>query len=206
MDSLGQVTASELKARGWTETMIRRLLGTPCATARNPYCPTGRPMRLYQLEKVSAVEARPEFRDAMEKSNEASARASAAHRAKTKALVEKAWRIPIALPEVSDTVLKANARERIECQADRQRMLPFGLDTLVAGYAVQVLLDACEPSLWVLDAMFATPGVRAARLIVRKRILAMVAAKHPWLKQDCIRRFRKETGDVDSPGGLFAVA
>ena len=40
-------TATQLKARGWTDALIRDLLGAPDQTRINPHHRSGPPMRLY---------------------------------------------------------------------------------------------------------------------------------------------------------------
>lgn len=206
MESLGQLTASELKARGWSETMIRRFLGPPCAKARNPHCHSVRPMRLYGLHKVVAAEADPQFANARARARAAAERATAGHQARIQAAKDMAWGLPIALPDISAAALRANARDQLSLASSRQRMLPLGMDDLVAAYAVRIVMDACEPALWMLDEMFSAPGVRAARVIVRKRILSMIAAAHPWLRAECVRRFRAEAGGIERAGDLLEVA
>lgn len=200
--SLGQVTASELKARGWSETMIRRFLGEPCSRASNPHCRPGPMMRLYGWHRVQAAEAGADFRQAMEKARAASRRASQAHRAKVEASIREAWRIPIALPQRLDEPMRAAGQADLSLARGGQRTFGMGLDDLVAAGAVQRLLEACEPSLWALDERFGTPGVRAARVVVRKRILSAIAARHPWLRRECLRRFRAETGNVEPFDGI----
>jgi len=56
------ITKSELRElRDWTETGIRRFLGEPDEYRPNPYYRTAAPMCLYELARVKAVEASPEF-------------------------------------------------------------------------------------------------------------------------------------------------
>jgi hypothetical protein len=55
------VGAAGLKARGWTEAMIRDLLGDPDLTVDNPHYKTAAPMRLWRLQRAEAAEALPEF-------------------------------------------------------------------------------------------------------------------------------------------------
>ncbi len=45
-----------LKARGWTEGLIRRLLGEPALLRPNPHYHSGAPMRLYALDRVKSLE------------------------------------------------------------------------------------------------------------------------------------------------------
>lgn len=52
-----KITFTGLKARGWTDGLIRRHLGEPDEVAANPhYSQAGAPMRLYALARVEAAE------------------------------------------------------------------------------------------------------------------------------------------------------
>jgi hypothetical protein len=55
------IGAPGLKERGWTEAMIRDLLGEPDVLTDNPHYKTAAPRRLWRLQKVQAAEALPEF-------------------------------------------------------------------------------------------------------------------------------------------------
>src|ERR1700689_2097341 len=55
------VGAYGLKERGWTEAMIRDLLGDPDLLVDNPHYKSGGPMRLWRLQRAEAAEASPEF-------------------------------------------------------------------------------------------------------------------------------------------------
>lgn len=73
------IGAYGLKERGWTEAMIRDLLGDPDLTADNPHYKSAAPMRLWRLQKVEAAEAAPEFaarRDRAERQCAAAAKAA----------------------------------------------------------------------------------------------------------------------------------
>jgi hypothetical protein len=55
------IGAPGLKARGWTEAMIRDLLGKPDVLTDNPHYKSAAPRRLWRLQKAEAIEALPEF-------------------------------------------------------------------------------------------------------------------------------------------------
>src|SRR5262245_369595 len=56
------ITPAGIRERGWTNGLIRDFLGEPDKTVCNPhYSSAGSPMKLYNLDKVSAVENTPEF-------------------------------------------------------------------------------------------------------------------------------------------------
>ena len=187
MERVGQASASELKARGWTETMILRLLGSPCSAA---------PVQLYSLKKIVAARASMAFAAATKRAAVASRRALKMHQATAQALLQTAWAVPIALPDLPEQALRAAAEERPRGALAGRSPLPIGLEHLVAGHAVQILLERCEPSLYSLDEAFSASGVPLARTVVRKRTLAAIAASCVSLRHECARRFRAERGSA----------
>lgn len=55
------IGAAGLRERGWTEAMIRDLLGEPALHVGNPHYKSAAPMRLWRLREAEAIEASPEF-------------------------------------------------------------------------------------------------------------------------------------------------
>lgn len=55
------IGAVGLKERGWTDAMIRDLLGKPDLTVDNPHYKSAAPMRLWRLQRAEAAEATAEF-------------------------------------------------------------------------------------------------------------------------------------------------
>ncbi len=47
---------SELKRRGWTDSLIRKYLPEPDGIEANPHHPGGAPMRIYRIQRVEAIE------------------------------------------------------------------------------------------------------------------------------------------------------
>jgi hypothetical protein len=78
--------APALKQRGWTEAMIRDLLGAPDLTVKNPHYSSAAPMRLWRLRRAEEIEASPEF--ARERERAGRRRAGAARAAETR----KIWK------------------------------------------------------------------------------------------------------------------
>ncbi|MFV0127032.1 hypothetical protein ACLGI4_04835 [Streptomyces sp. HMX112] len=60
-DRMTYVTHVGLRERGWTDAMVRELLGDPDVQGRNPRQWSVAPVRLYLLARVEAVERAPEF-------------------------------------------------------------------------------------------------------------------------------------------------
>jgi len=76
------VGAAGLRERGWTEAMIRDLLGKPDLCVDNPHYKSAGPMRLWRVRAVEAAEAEPGFAERRERA--ARQRASAARAAQTR--------------------------------------------------------------------------------------------------------------------------
>jgi len=55
------IGAPGLSERGWTEAMIRDLLGEPDLLADNPHYKSAASMRLWRLQRAEAAEATSEF-------------------------------------------------------------------------------------------------------------------------------------------------
>lgn len=72
------IGAVKLRERGWTESMIRDLLGDPDLTVPNPHYRSGGEMRLWRLQRVEAAEAAPGFAEQRERGERRCAGASKA--------------------------------------------------------------------------------------------------------------------------------
>lgn len=80
------IGAPGLNERGWTEAMIRDLLGKPDLTVKNPHYSKAGPMRLWRLQRVQSAETSPEF---AERKDRADRQCAAAARA---AETRKIWK------------------------------------------------------------------------------------------------------------------
>lgn len=78
------IGAPGLRERGWTEAMIRDLLGDPDLYADNPHYKSAEPMRLWRLQRAEEAEAAPGF--AGQKDRAAARCAAAAKAAGTRRL------------------------------------------------------------------------------------------------------------------------
>lgn len=72
------IGAAGLKARGWTEAMIRDLLGDPDWSADNPHYKSAAPMRLWRVQRAGQAESSPGFAQRQERAQRACAAAAKA--------------------------------------------------------------------------------------------------------------------------------
>lgn len=100
---------SDLRKRGWTVALIRRFLGTPDRTAKNPVYRSKPPMRLYAPERVIAIEGTDEFKRELAKVPERRKHAQksvATKRAKMQKFLDD---LVVPLPTLSQEQLKKAA-------------------------------------------------------------------------------------------------
>jgi len=62
------ISYSQIKARGWTDSMIKKLLGEHDTEKDNPYYRSGSPMKMYLFDRVFYAEKTEEFAILKEKS------------------------------------------------------------------------------------------------------------------------------------------
>src|ERR1035438_4311183 len=63
-DDIQYRSKAKLKARGWTEGLIRRFLGKPDKEKPNPRYASAKPMKLYKTQRVDKAESSSEFQEA----------------------------------------------------------------------------------------------------------------------------------------------
>ncbi|MFH9727450.1 hypothetical protein ACH4M4_31425 [Streptomyces sp. NPDC017254] len=108
-DRTTYVTFAGVRRRGWTDTMVRDLLGTPDVQGRDPRRWSLVPLRLYLLARVETVERTPEFAETSTLAPARSA-AAAAYAVRRRAAVLAAIRAePIEVPRLPGPELERRA-------------------------------------------------------------------------------------------------
>ncbi|KQX56983.1 MULTISPECIES: hypothetical protein [unclassified Streptomyces] len=108
-DRTTYVTFAGVRGRGWTDTMVRDLLGTPDVQGRDPRRWSLAPVRLYLLARVQTVERTPEFAETSALAPGRSA-AAGAHAERRRAAVLTAIRAePIEVPRLPGPELERRA-------------------------------------------------------------------------------------------------
>ena len=190
-NSEGFLIAADLKKeRGWTETQIKTFLPEPDKTARNPFSRKAAPMKLYALERVEAVEGTEEFRRAREASRkrQLAARGRALEKKKQAVAVAEALELRI-LPEPWEDVQRKaiehyNSRLRRNQSPAGPRTTRSRLDRLTVNYLRHQQTSYEEE----LKEFKGVVGVGEAYLVVRNRILDLIAQAYPALQAECERQ------------------
>lgn len=186
------ITPTGLKARGWTEAMIKQYLGEPDELKPNPYYKSAAPMRLYNLKRVEKVEKSKKFIEA--KAAAARRKESAAKGVATKVekAIEYAKTVKIEVPIIDyDTLVKHACRhynDWHECDrngmpnldfipADPKHSDPEFLHRITINY----LRHECTSYDDELDKLFGKTGTHEAHQILQRRINKEIRATYPQL-------------------------
>lgn len=181
-------TVTELKQRGWTRRLIERFLGTSDSQTQNPHFKRGRPMRYFETQRVHHAESGQDFEEETEVSLYRKQAAQKVVLEKTQALVDLAATADPALPGWSAQELDAQAYQI------------FGnpVDELALNRAqISALMQFCSSCEWMLDDYFWHPGIRAARLVIRRKVLAKIIQAYPHLNDLALDWAKKEKGNAE---------
>ncbi|MCH0542672.1 hypothetical protein I3F58_24550 [Streptomyces sp. MUM 203J] len=175
------VTVEGLRRRGWTDGMVRELLGGPDVRGRRPGRAPTVPLLLYRLGRVVAVERGSGFRGHGPVAPQAAQRRRQAVLATLRA---EPIRVPV-LP-----------RAELERRAVRYRRQVAGEDASgdPARWQVGYLGQALRSYDALLDGLHAATGRAEAERLLRGRVYRAIAQACPWLAEECGRRLRDPGG------------
>ncbi|GAA4894627.1 hypothetical protein ACFPM3_07870 [Streptomyces coeruleoprunus] len=184
-DRTTYVTLAALRRRGWTDGMVRDLLGAPDVQGRNPRLWSLAPVRLYLLARVEAVERTPEF--------VACARAGGAPGAVApRVAAERRRQAVLATLRAEPIRVPILPRAELERRAARHRRAVGGGadDGDPVRWQVGYLRHALRSYDVLLDGLFAATGRAEAERLLRDRVYGAIAQAYPWLADECRRRMR----------------
>lgn len=188
------ITASKVKERGWTNSLIKKLLAMPDDYAANMAYPGGAPVRLYRVERVTTIEASAEFRQAKEQSTKR--QAASAKALDTKRETALKWiiaqpgpKLPAA-PQAELTRLAVdwfNAVHAWRGDTDQWTLTDDAgeyIAIIITNYVINQLTDY-ETRLRRTIGKLPQPDDLA---MIRGKTLAAIAAAYPWLAAERARR------------------
>ncbi|MEV0227055.1 hypothetical protein [Streptomyces sp. NPDC050704] len=205
------VSAAGLRARGWTDGIVRRLLGVPDRLGPDPRFRSAPWTRMYRVERVEAVERSAEFRSAaafaarrsgaVRKAADRRGRESldrrrreAVHRRRE--VLGRILAQPIDVPRMETGKLARRAVEHRESVEHRVR--PAAEDTDRASldhWMVDFLrhrLSHYDELLEGLPRRGGQLGRSRAVALLRRRIYAAIAEAYPGLAEECERQARDQ--------------
>lgn len=187
-------TKSRLKEQGWTDGMIKKLLGEPDTTKPNPMYKSAAPMALYLVTRVQKVEASEAFREAKEKSAGRKASAQKAVKTKLEKALDYARTVVINVPAINyEKVVKRACQSYNEWhEYDRYGRYneyftpadPLNSDKdFLQRITINYLRHECSSYEQQLYKLYGKTGVNEAHDILQKRINDEIQRIYPQLKQ-----------------------
>lgn len=186
------ITPTGLKARGWTEAMIKQYLGEPDELKPNPYYKSAAPMRLYNLKRVEKVEKSKKFIEAKAAADRRKESAAKGVDTKVEKAIQYAKTVKIEVPVIDyDTLVKHACRHYNDWhECDRNGML--NLDFIPADpkhsdpeflhrITINYLRHECTSYDDELDKLFGKTGTHEAHQILQRRINKEIRATYPQL-------------------------
>ena len=104
-------TMPELKERGWTEAIVRRLLGAPDGTMRNPLFCSGARMGLWRVDRVHAAQTSEEWAIAVDAAHERSELGQRSSQRRREKALQALDDLPVPLPDLDRETLTREARD-----------------------------------------------------------------------------------------------
>lgn len=104
------ITLTGVKERGWTDAMVRDLLGPPDKLATNPHYASAPPVKLFAVDRVEAVEKAGEFKLRKEKAEARAARSLEVAELQKQKTIDAANRVNIRVTRIPIQQLTADAK------------------------------------------------------------------------------------------------
>lgn len=188
------IPQSWVKQRGWSDRLIKDLLGEPDEYAVNRFYKSGPPMRLFLLSRVETAEHSEAYlksRKAGEKRREAAKKAVETKRKKTRDYLDT---VVIKVPQVEkDELLRQACDHWMQLQYDREDFFaecdpktssPEFLHRITVNY-LRHQLTRYERHL--VD-IYGLVGARDAYLEIKTKVLSEIAETYYWLAAECQRQ------------------
>jgi hypothetical protein len=189
------LSTTDLKARKWTETLIRQFLPEPDKTVENPHYLSGPPIRLYNLDRVEAIEKQVDFQDAIARAarrSEAASKAATTREERTMGMVaDLAIEVP---PFQREELIRLACDSYNSWTCDREGDLLAAPDAdpdFLARICVNFLRHEMTPYDNGLEQLHGRTGRSDAHYRLKRRILDAIAEEYPWLDKECERQLKK---------------
>lgn len=166
-----------LRERGWTKRLIQRFLGEPDQMPRIVGSQSGRPQNLYSAKRVAQVELSDQEFIAEKGRTELYARrlkgVQGAKKQNLAAMVNT-----MTMPDLGLQV------EELLLQAEKKREADENLALVTKErVALEILLASMKPLAWRLEIFQGHAGIRDARILLLKRMLAHIVTRYPPLSE-----------------------
>lgn len=168
------LTKTALKARGWTDAIIRDFAGSPDAERPNPQYRAAAPMLLWDAARIDAIESSPEFVARHTKAAERSTTRKAVAARKAHSLISQAEQVPIrtAFPATAAQVVARALQSKAErfAATGRDSDVHSAPDDVQLRWCYNYLRHECCTYELVIDSMRGQVGIDRAYQLVRERV------------------------------------
>jgi hypothetical protein len=191
------ISKAGLKARGWTDSMIRRLLGDPDLTVRNPYYRKAPEMKLYLIERVNRIEGSDIFLELKEKSMKRREAMKKVAKMKESELLKYVDSIEIEVEKMEIEKIKKLAIENYnfhQGEIDHIENMIFSEKDLDNAFLSRIMVNYIRHNLTnyedLLEELEGKVGKINAYIKLKNKILKKIAEVYPDLKDECYNQMR----------------
>ncbi len=192
------LTKKAVKERGWTDTLIHRFMPSPDATKQNCKYRSGPRIKLFDVQRVEAIEQKPEFQELFAKAQRRKAGAQKVADTLREQTLANAENVRISIRCLSEEKVLERACAHYNQRA-RERELEYGdydyrpatpdSDTAFLHRITVNFIRHCLTNYEAhLDDDFGRVGKHEASLHFKRRVLTRIAETYPWLAKECERQ------------------
>jgi hypothetical protein len=200
---LRHLSLANLRHRGWTPSMVVKLLGAPDLTVRTPRFRGAAPSRLYSAARVEAAEATDAFAALASAASRCAACSRAAAERRRRAVLAEVEGLHIRVPRLAPeclthrAVAHRNQREaQRACHRGDHRPVPARIDGAEPGALRRWQVNHLRPALTdydaVPDGLHGTTGrAEAEHFLRRRRVYEAIGTAYPHLAAECRRQLNE---------------
>ena len=195
------LSVAGLKARGWTDALIRQLLGEPDRLVDNPHYRSAAPMRLYALTRVEAVEASHAWQETQGARHARKDAAQRATQTKREALLRAIAALDILVAVLPEAELTARACDHYNAMQDeRERWdslpaTPQSHPDFLRRITVNMLRHRYSSYERQLATVYGKVGVREAYAQINQKVYDAIAAAYPSLAEECAAQLARKMAE-----------
>lgn len=179
-----QWTKTDLKTRGWTDSLIRRFLPEPDSYGYSRYgysC-------LYSASKVQSIESSTEFAEARAKAKVRQLAAKKAVKTKRRQTRTMVADIKLTVPQLEEAELVAQACQNynsLGVRRGREEASSQSDEAFLKRISVNYLRHRLSPYEEYLESLYGRVGRKSAYGPIKQKVLRAIADAYPYLAAEC---------------------
>lgn len=195
------LSKSQLKERGWTESIIKKFLPEPDMVKKNPMYSSASPVKLYKIKKVKKIEKNVGFQEAVERAKIRSEKMANIALSKKNKLLEQIDNMEFSIKVIPIKTVLVNSiksynefHEEISMEYGHFDFRPVDakadsdfLERIEVNYIRHNLTEYDRE----LEEMAGKIGVHEAVIKIKNTILDGISEKYPELKGECQKQKRE---------------